>query len=333
MMVPLKRAVAFCLLRSGALSWHRARRERGRAILLAYHRVNDERDPFFPALPRTVFADQLEYLAAHYRVQPLEEVAAWLAAGAEGPPRASITIDDGYPDTLEVALPEIRRLGLPATLFLATAPPETGMPLWTDLTRWIVKHARAADVSVPALGLRAQPLGGTASRLRLLAALLGRLKTRGPAEVDGGVAELRARLDPQGPPLRLLSWGDVRELAAGGIALGGHTHRHYMVSRLNDEVLRDEITRSISLVEERVGGRVQSFAYPNGEAADYDPRAIAVLRGLGLHCAVTCRTALARPEHDPFQLPRLYTSEPSLALFAARLAGLAQDEDTEVPVS
>jgi len=195
MMVPLKRAVAFCLLRSGALSWHRARHEHRRAIVLGYHRVNDEGDPFFPALPRKVFGDQLDYLAAHYRVQPLEDVVAWLAAGAEGPPRASITIDDGYPDTLEVALPEIRRRGLPATLFLATAPPETGAPLWTDLTRWIVKHARAANVSVPALGLRAEPLGRTASRLRTLATLLGLLKTRGPAEVDGVVAELRARLD------------------------------------------------------------------------------------------------------------------------------------------
>jgi peptidoglycan/xylan/chitin deacetylase (PgdA/CDA1 family) len=333
MMVPLKRAVAFCLLRSGALAWHRARNERRRAIVLAYHRVNDERDPFFPSLPRRVFADQLDYLAAHYRVQPLEEVAAWLAEGAEGPPRAAITIDDGYPDTLEVALPEIRRRGLPATLFLATAPPETGTPLWTDNTRWMVKHARATEVSVEPLGLRAEPLGGTASRLRILASLLGRLKGCGPAQVDGAVDELRARLDPEGPPLRLLSWGDVRQLAAGGITLGGHTHRHYMVSRLNDEVLRNEIALSIRLIEERVGDRVTSFAYPNGEPSDYDARAISVLRALGLRCAVTCRDGLARPDHDPFQLPRLYTTEPSLALFAARVAGLSQDDAAEVPVS
>lgn len=333
MMVPLKRAVAFGLLHSGALAWHRARNERRRAIVLVYHRVNDERDPFFPALPRKVFARQLDYLAAHYRVQPVEEVAAWLAEGAEGPPRAAITIDDGYPDTLEVALPEIRRRGLPATLYLATAPPETGGPLWTDLTRWMVKHARAPEVSVEALGLRGEALGGMASRLRILGTLLGRLKARGPAEVDGAVEELRARLDPSGPPLRLLSWDDVRQLAAGGIALGGHTHRHYMVSRLNDEVLRDEIALSIRLIEERAGGRVTSFAYPNGEPSDYDARAISVLRTLGLRCAVTCRDGLARPDHDPFQLPRLYTSEPSLALFAARVAGLSQDEAAEVPVS
>lgn len=333
MMAPIKRAVAFCLLRSGALSWHRARHERQRAIVLVYHRVNDERDPFFPALPRKVFADQLDYLAAHYRVEPLEEVVAWLAAGAEGPPRASITIDDGYPDTLEVAMPEIRRRGLPATLFLATAPPETGAPLWIDLTRWIVKHARAPEVSVESLGLRAAPLEGTASRLRVLATLLGRLKSRGPAEVDGVVAELQARLDPSGPPLGLLSWGDVRQLAEGGITLGGHTHRHYMVSRLGDDLLRDEIALSIRLIEERVGGRVRTFAYPNGEPSDYDARAIAVLRALGLRCAVTCRYGLARPDHDPFQLPRLYTSERSIALFAARLAGLRQDDTVEVSVS
>jgi hypothetical protein len=60
---------------------------------------------------------------------------------------------------------------------------------------------------------------------------------------------------------------------------------------------------------------------------------VALLRRLGLLCAVTCRHALARPGHDPFRLPRLYTSGPSLALFAARLAGFGRNDSAPLEVS
>ncbi|HEY2942680.1 MAG TPA: polysaccharide deacetylase family protein [Vicinamibacteria bacterium] len=330
---PLKRAVAWGLLRSGALRMHRSQFERGRAIVLLYHRVNDEGDPFFPALSRSVFAAQLDYLASRYRVEPLDDVVAWLAAGAQGPPRVAFTIDDGYPDTVEVVLPELERRGLPATLFLATAPPETGEPLWTDRTRWILKYATARTLEMPALGLWESPLDAPVARLALLKRLLRLLKTMAPAEIEHTVNNLQAALAPQGPPLRVLDWEQVRRLDAGPFALGGHTHRHYMLSRVDDRTLEQEVSTGLRLIEERTGARPRCFAYPNGTAADYDERAIAVLRRLGLRYAVTCRHALARPWHDPFQLPRLYTSEPSLPLFATRLAGLGKEEPWAAEVS
>ena len=329
----LKQAVAWGLRRSGLFRLHASRFARERAILLVYHRVNDQGDPFFPALPRRDFAAQLDHVASHYRVESLEEVVSWLAAGAVGPPRVALTIDDGHPDTLEVALPELERRGLPATLFLSTGPPETGVPLWIDRTRWIVKHARARVLEAPSTSLPGGPLEGTVARLELLARLLRHLKTLSPLDVDRAVAALERALEPEGPPLPVLGWDGVRRMAAGPIALGGHTHRHYMLSRLDDRTLENEIVTAHRLIEERTGHRVRSFAYPNGEAADYDARAVAVLRRLGLRCAVTCRSGLARPGQDPFELPRLYTSAPSLSLFAARLAGLGREETPLVEVS
>jgi peptidoglycan/xylan/chitin deacetylase (PgdA/CDA1 family) len=329
----LKRAAAFCLRRAGLFRLHASRLERSRAILLVYHRVNDEGDPFFPALPRRTFAAQLDHAASHYRVEPLEEVAAWLAGGAPGPPRAALTIDDGHPDTLDVAFPELQRRGLPATLFLSTAPPETGEPLWIDRVRWMVKHATARAIDLPSLGWPSLPLDGRDARMAVLARLLRQLKALPPAAVDQALSVLEAALEPSGPPVRVLGWDAVRRMAAGGMALGGHTHRHYMVSRLDDRALEGEIVAGHRLIEERTGHRVRSFAYPNGEAADYDGRAVALLRRLGLACAVTCRNGLARPGQDPFQLPRLYTSTPSVSLFAARLAGLGREDAPPLEIS
>jgi len=55
----LKRAMAWGLLRSGALSLHRSGFERHRAVILVYHRINDDRDPFFPSTPVEEFSQQL----------------------------------------------------------------------------------------------------------------------------------------------------------------------------------------------------------------------------------------------------------------------------------
>jgi peptidoglycan/xylan/chitin deacetylase (PgdA/CDA1 family) len=330
---PTTRAVAWGLRRSGLLRIHAEHFERRRAILLVYHRVNDHFDPFFPALPRRAFAAQLDHVASHYRVEPLEDVVAWLAAGAAGPPRAAVTFDDGHPDTFEAAFPELERRGLPASLFLATAPLETGEPLWIDRVRWMLKHATTRVLDAPSLGLPRQPLAGEAQRLTVLASLLHLLKAMGPLDVARGLRALEEALEPQGPPLAVLGWDDVRRMAASTFRLGGHTHRHYMVSRLEDRALEEEIRTGHRLIEERTGHRVRTFAYPNGEAADYDGRAVAQLKRLGLSCAVTCRNGLARPGQDPFQLPRLYTSGPSLSLFAARLAGFGREERPPVEVT
>jgi peptidoglycan/xylan/chitin deacetylase (PgdA/CDA1 family) len=260
-------------------------------------------------------------------------VVAWLAGGAEGPARAAITVDDGYPDTYAVVLPELARRGLPATLFLATGPPETGEPAWIDRVRWIVKQTRAAVVDLPGSGLPRLPLLDQPTRLASLARLLGHMKTLGAAEVEQLADRLAQSLDPRGEPPGVLGWDEVRRLAAGPVRLGGHTHRHYMLSRLGEREQRDEIETGLRLIRERTGAPVTSFAYPNGEAADYDARTIDVLRDLGIRSAVTCRNALALPGHDLFQLPRLYTSEPSLPVFAARLAGLGREQRAAVEVA
>jgi peptidoglycan/xylan/chitin deacetylase (PgdA/CDA1 family) len=319
---PIKRMGAALLLRSRALRLDASVFAKGRAILLLYHRVNDEADPFFPALPVRVFLEQLDYVAGRYAVEPLEDVVDWLAHGAKGPPRVAITIDDGYPDTVEVVLPELERRRLPATLFLATLPPETGKPLWVDRARWLVKHARVAALPAAGLGLDGLSLEGTPARLATLAGLLERLKALGPAQVERVTGVLEAGLDAQGPPPGVLRWEDVRRLDAGGVRLGAHTHRHFPLSRLDDAELESEVVTSVRLIEERTGAKVTTFAYPNGEPADYDARAIALLRRRGLRCALTTRHGLAWPGDDAFQLPRMYTTEPSTAMFAARLSGL-----------
>lgn len=94
----------------------------GGVPVLMYHAftAGEERDRW--VVPGDTFARQMRLLALlRYRVITLDELAAALRAGGPLPRRGVvITIDDGYRDNLEVALPLLRRHRFPASLFLVS---------------------------------------------------------------------------------------------------------------------------------------------------------------------------------------------------------------------
>jgi peptidoglycan/xylan/chitin deacetylase (PgdA/CDA1 family) len=87
--------------------------------ILCYHRIADERDVLnvAPAL----FRRQLEY-ALGSGARPVRLVDALLDGTLDREGRSfSVTFDDGYQDTLTDALPVLRDLQVPATVYLPTA--------------------------------------------------------------------------------------------------------------------------------------------------------------------------------------------------------------------
>jgi peptidoglycan/xylan/chitin deacetylase (PgdA/CDA1 family) len=86
--------------------------------ILMYHAVSDAPGP--TSIPPVVFRAQMEALARSGRpVLPLTALGAGLETVADG--AVVITFDDGFVDFLTEALPVLRELGLPATVFLPTA--------------------------------------------------------------------------------------------------------------------------------------------------------------------------------------------------------------------
>jgi peptidoglycan/xylan/chitin deacetylase (PgdA/CDA1 family) len=103
---------------SRRLGWPRGRRLR--VPILMYHRLTSHPDPHPCSMVAGRFRSQLKILhALGYRTVSPRDIARAFRSGSPLPARPiSITFDDGYVDTLTVALPILKEFGFTAACFV-----------------------------------------------------------------------------------------------------------------------------------------------------------------------------------------------------------------------
>jgi peptidoglycan/xylan/chitin deacetylase (PgdA/CDA1 family) len=288
--------------------------------VLRYHRVNNGTDALFGAVPVERFRGQMALLAAHATVLPLQDLVQ-RAASRDLPPHAvAITFDDGYRDNYEHAFPILRRLGLPATIFVATGPIESGAPLWHDVVFDAFRRTRKAAVT---FGGQTHPLRTVEQRRDALAGFRRHLRRFPGAETDERVRMLVADLAvaPMSTPEHdKVTWDQVQEMLEHNITFGAHTVTHPILTRLPLADAAREICASRETLEARTRTPVRLFAYPNGGRDDFDAAIKDVLKQAGFLCAVTILRGANDSDTDPFELRRVDVSTDSPRVAMTRIA-------------
>ncbi|TBO56256.1 polysaccharide deacetylase family protein [Streptomyces kasugaensis] len=123
-----------------------------------------------------------------------------------------------------------------------------------------------------------------------------------PATLFVTTGWLRGPYGTGGGPNTMLDWDQVRRLAAAGVEIGGHSHRHPPLDGLTDDRLRREVLRCKEIVTAETGAAPESFAYPYGHSSR---RVRQLVRGLGFRQALAVRNALADRRQGPYALARL----------------------------
>jgi peptidoglycan/xylan/chitin deacetylase (PgdA/CDA1 family) len=131
-----------------------------------------------------------------------------------------------------------------------------------------------------------------------------------------------------------MSSRQVKLLHDSGMTIGAHTVNHPILAAIDDALARREICEGKSRLEEIIGERISLFAYPNGRPhRDYSAQHVAMARAAGFSAAVTTSWAMARPDGDPFQLPRFTPWQRSRTGFALELIRNALRTPDRVPAT
>jgi peptidoglycan/xylan/chitin deacetylase (PgdA/CDA1 family) len=307
-----------------------------RLTVLAYHRIADVSDPGFDtyvsnvsASPRA-FRAQLDHVARHFDVIGLAWLMAWLEGSLDLPRRPLLlTFDDGYRDNFENALPALRERGLPAVLFVTTGFVDSGRPLYWDRLARGFHRTRRSSLSAAGRELRWER---PAERAAALNEVIARLKELPEDEKQAAVDAILESLGEPGEarsPLLAMDWSQVRELARHGIAIGGHTHTHPILSRLPLGRAEAEIRICLERIESELGQPARSFAYTNGGPADFGPEHERFLSQLGVRAAFSlvpgpARWAEARARPLAIRRVAVHRHDDDLARFEVKLAGGAR---------
>jgi len=297
---------------------------RARLTVLIYHRVLTECDPLRPGEPTAErFSWQMELMKHLFTVLPLSEAVTRLHNNTLPPRAACITFDDGYADNHDVALPILRKHGLPATVFVATGFLNGGR-MFNDTVIEVIRRLPDSQIDLTSLGLKQVHLQGTKDRLALIKTILAQVKYMPLEERKEFLARLTSQCDEQLPDDLMMTDSQVQSAARQGMEIGAHTVNHPILTRLSGEEVRSEIAESKAYLETLTGGRVNLFAYPNGRMGqDFDLSHRDMLGELGFDAALTTHRGAANHGTDKYLLPRFTPWDRTPVRFAARLAGTA----------
>lgn len=134
-----------------------------------------------------------------------------------------------------------------------------------------------------------------------------------------------------GPPRRTfngvncLTWPEVKDLRMQGIRFGSHSATHPKLYSLSWNKIRDEVRDSKGEIEQNLGERVTTFAYPYGypfQDKQYTSQFERILLNAGYDCNVTTMVGLWRNSSNLLSIPRLPANDcDDDKLFQAKVLG------------
>lgn len=102
-------------------------------------------------------------------------------------------------------------------------------------------------------------------------------------------------------PFRHLSWRQVREMAARGVAFGSHGLDHSDLTRLRGDALDDQLVTSRRTIRDEAGIDARCFSYPFGR---YNDRVVLAARNAGYDAAFSLYPRHSNRQIDRFALRR-----------------------------
>lgn len=311
----------------------RSRWRNDRLLILGYHGIAQQDEHHWsPSLFMTpaLFELRLRFFrSAGFNILSLDDALLRLRAGTLPERSVVITFDDGYVDFYRLAHPILKRYNAPATVYLTTYYSERNLPvpgITAAYMVWMSRQFTGRLTAVP--GHDHVNLKDDVER-RTVSDQIGRYfaQSRGipPAEKQELLERLAAELsfDLAGYRARrlmhVMSTDEAREMAAEGVDIQLHTHRHWVPK--DEGLIRREISENRERIESITGRAADHFCYPSGV---HYPELLPWLRALNVKSATTCVLGLASSAQDPLLHPRfLDHSRVSQVEFEAWATGIA----------
>ena len=278
----------------------------GVGAIFMLHHVRPRRDAEFqPNHHLEVAPEFLRAMLAHLRsrgidIITMDEVHQRLIERNFSRRFACFTLDDGYRDNRDFALPVMREFDAPCTVYVTSDFAEGTGRLWWIALEMVIAKASSIEATIGGAAVRldaSTPAAKQAAFDRLhewLRALPGE------HDIDREIGALSARhgVDEAAICRELcMSWDELKPFADDPlISIGAHSITHCNLAMQTEEIASQEMAISRARIEKALQRPVVHLAYPYGDKTSAGPREFALARAAGFKTAVTTRPGMIFPE-------------------------------------
>jgi len=307
----------------------------GNIVILMYHRVLEDDDKNISLMQpgmyvkKSTFEMQMEFLSRNYKIISMSNFLDRYSARAfdSSERYCVITFDDGWRDNYDVAFPILKKLSIPATIFLAEGYVGTEKCFWYEEIARLIAFVRDHNlydqkqefVNEPEVMISDLVYSRDFS-IEKLNYVLEQCKRFSLNEINEAIKSLSFPMKDAGTQDRLmLNWDEVDEMAKYGISFGSHTSEHHILTTITSDIAQEEIEKSNERLSTRNINYIPVFCYPNGR---FNDEIKAMVISAGYAAAVSTKMGIETPDGGLYSLKRIGLHEDiscSLSLFSYRL--------------
>jgi peptidoglycan/xylan/chitin deacetylase (PgdA/CDA1 family) len=278
----------------------------GVGAIFMLHHVRPRRDAAFqPNHHLEVAPEFLRAMLSHLKsrdidIVTMDEVHQRLVERNFSRRFACFTLDDGYRDNRDFALPVMREFDAPLTVYVASDFAEGCGRLWWIALEMAIAKTSSIEVKLGDVATRLDTSTPAAKQVafdRLHDWLRG---LPGEHDIQREISTLCARhgVDETAICRELcMSWDELKSFADDPLlTIGAHTITHCNLARQTEEIASHEMATSRARIESALGRPVLHLAYPYGDKIAAGPREFALARSAGFKTAVTTRPGMIFPE-------------------------------------
>ena len=283
-------------------------------LILAYHGFSQEDEHLWDPelfMHPDKFRSRLELLKKRgCAVLPLDEAIRRLYANDLLENSVALTFDDGYYNYYQKAHPILKEFDFPATVYVTTFYVHYNRPVLDAICSYLLWKGRNATLDLRKLTGQGSKIDLSSDAARSMAndnlMEFARQQKFSAEEKDALAIKLARQLGIDYDALcakrilHLLTPDEVRQLAAEGVDIQMHTHRHR--TPLNRELFYQEVEENRNSLRVMTGSSALHFCYPSGV---FDEAFIPWLKDLNVASATTCDPALASRDSHHLLLPRI----------------------------
>jgi peptidoglycan/xylan/chitin deacetylase (PgdA/CDA1 family) len=290
--------------------------------ILTYHRVCDISDlegyPFdidLISADTANFSWQMEFIKANFNPIHLSRVIEYLEGKCDLPSNPIVvTFDDGFDDVYTNAYPILKRLDVPATLFITTSFLEEEKTIWYERLAHFILQTNyklvipGLNFEIPEsndINLRRQYYSQLVEQLKLLPngkriELLNELYEKYRENYYSTSNDIRNLSRP-------LNWEQIFEMSKSIFEIGSHSLTHPVLTSLTNEDLKHELVESKNILESKLEIKIDTMAYPVGTEFAYDERVEIATSDAGYKLGLTYVEGRNNPKKlDCFALKRMH---------------------------